>query len=129
MTDHSIALQPVRELDPAGLWATYRVAVNYKLTGNLSEAIGHFARCTELEPRFLPARMQLAAIFQEQGNHQSALSEYSVAIDSCVGNDELLPDLYFAVGDLYREQGRYDLALEAYESAVELVRAESGSKG
>ncbi len=119
----SLPFERAVELDPRNVWTYYGVGVAYSRKGDYEAAITKFIHCIDMSPHFLPPRVQLAAIYYEQGNYPAAVSEYQKAIEICRVNDELLPDLYFGLGDAYRAQANYDLAVTSYQKAIKALRS------
>lgn len=113
-----LSLERAAELDTNNIWTPYGLGVAFARKGSYGAAIASFVECIEINPRFMPALLQLAAIYYEQGNYTAAVSEYQTAIDACRADDDLLPDLYFGLGDAYRAQGEYAFALAAYQRAI-----------
>lgn len=113
-----LSLERAAEMDTDNVWTPYGLGVAFARKGSYGSAIASFVECIEINPRFMPALLQLAAIYYEQGNYAAAVSEYQTAIDTCRANDDLIPDLYFGLGDAYRAQGEFALALAAYERAI-----------
>ena len=124
MEDASIPFQRAVQIDPDNVWSHYGLGVAYGRKGNYAPAVAKFVECIEINPRFMPARLQLATIHYEQGNYQAAVSEYQRAIESCRTDDELIPDLYFGMGDAYRAQGEYALAVASYQRAIDALQSQ-----
>ncbi len=116
--------EPLRravELSPDDVWSYYGLGANYSRNGNAAAAIAQFHQCLELEPRFMPARVQLAAIYYEQGNYPACIAEYRMAIQASRSSEDLLPDLYFGLGDAYRAYGDYEQALDSYRQGISVL--------
>jgi Flp pilus assembly protein TadD len=126
LEDVSIPFERAVELDPSNVWSYYGLGVAYNRKRDHTAAVLKFIQCIEISPRFMPARVQLAALYYEQGNYQAAVSEYQKAIDLCRRDDELLPDLYFGLGDAYRAQANYDLAVAFYHKAINALGSSQG---
>jgi tetratricopeptide (TPR) repeat protein len=123
LEDPSLAFERALEIDPDNVWSYYGLGVAYSRKGDFGSAVAKFVECIETVPRFMPARLQLAAIYYEQGNYPAAVSEYQHAIDACRTGDELLPDLYFGLGDAYRAQNEFALAVASYQRAVDALQS------
>lgn len=123
LEDSSLAFQRAAEIDPDNVWSYYGLGVAYSRKGNYPAAIAKFVECIEIVPRFMPARLQLAAIYYEQGDYRAAVDEYRRAIETCRPDDELLPDLYFGMGDAYRAQADYSSAVASYQHAINALRS------
>jgi tetratricopeptide (TPR) repeat protein len=123
LEDPSLSFQRAVEIDPDNVWSYYGLGVVCGRKGNYAAAVAKFIECVEINPRFMPARLQLAAIYYEQGNYRAAVSEYQRAIEICRMDDELLPDLYFGMGDAYRAQAEYGLAVASYQRAINALRS------
>jgi tetratricopeptide (TPR) repeat protein len=116
--DMPLSFERAAEIDAYHVWNLYGLGVEFASEGNYGSALAKFAECVQVKPSFMPARLQLAAIYYDQGNYPAAVSEYQNAIDGCRRDDELLPDLYFGLGDAYRAQGQVSLAILAYRRAI-----------
>jgi tetratricopeptide (TPR) repeat protein len=123
LQDPSLAFQRALEIDPDNVWSYYGLGVAYSRKGDYAAAVAKFVECIEIVPRFMPARLQLAAIYYEQGNYRAAVSEYQQAIEICRRDDELLPDLYFGLGDAYRAQDEFALAVSSYRRAINSLQS------
>jgi tetratricopeptide (TPR) repeat protein len=123
LEDHSLAFQRALEIDPDNVWSYYGLGVAYSRKGDYAAAVAKFVECIEIVPRFMPARLQLAAIYYEQADYRAAVSEYQRAIETCRTDDELLPDLYFGLGDAYRAQAESALAVASYQRAINALRS------
>jgi tetratricopeptide (TPR) repeat protein len=125
LEDATVPYQRAVEIDPDNAWSYYGLGLANSRRGNFAAAIGNFIESIEINPHFLPARLQLAAIYSEQGNYRGAVAEYQRAIEACRSDDELLPDLYFGMGDSYRAQAEYGLAVESYQRAIKALRSQN----
>lgn len=124
LEDTTVPFQRAVEIDPGNVWSYYGLGVAYTRKGNNAPAIAKFIECIEISPHFMPARLQLAAIYFEQANYPAAVAEYQRAIEICRMDDELLPDLYFGLGDAYRAQSEYGLAVASYQRAVNALQTQ-----
>jgi Tfp pilus assembly protein PilF len=83
--------------------------------GKAEAAIAEFQKARDLDPQYLPARLNLAYAYERAGIIDEAISEYQTAI-------ELQPENFFAhnnLGVLYDKRGRYDQAIAAFHRALQ----------
>ncbi|HWO42653.1 MAG TPA: tetratricopeptide repeat protein [Candidatus Eisenbacteria bacterium] len=83
--------------------------------GKIEAAIVEFQKAASLNPKYLPARLNLAYAYQKGHRTEEAISEYQRAL-------ELEPGNFFAhnnLGVLYDQKGRYDEAIAAFQRALE----------
>lgn len=93
------------------LGATYSQQKQYK------EAISAFRRAIELDRDNLDAIRGLAENLQNDGQDKAALEQYQIII---AANPEDA-QTYARIGEIYRKQSKYNLALENLEKAQSLV--------
>jgi tetratricopeptide (TPR) repeat protein len=93
------------------LGTTYEQQKQYK------DAIGAFRRAIELDRDNLDAMRGLAENLQNDGQDKEALEQYQVIV---AANPEDA-QTYARIGEIYRKQGKYDLALTNLEKAQSLV--------
>ncbi len=115
------ALLRAIETSPNDVWPYYALGADYMRQGNAAASVAQFTRCLSMDSRFVPARLQLAGIYYEQGNYAACIAEYRIAIRNGGVNDELLADLYFGMGDAYRAYGDWEQAIESYRQALNVV--------
>jgi len=95
----------------AMLGSTYEQQKQYK------EAIGSFRRAIELDRDNLDAMRGLAENLQNDGQDQAALDQYKIIAASNPEDAQT----YARMGEIYRKQGKYDLALSNLEKAQSMV--------
>lgn len=91
-------------------WAVFEMNT---LHGFAAEA--HFNRALSLDPKYGPARVNLAELYRRRGWDAQAAQQYALAAT-------LLPDstapLYATAGALYEKLGKHQRAVEMYDSAL-----------
>ncbi len=122
-TDSFVPFRRLIDMDPTNVWGYYALGVALERGGKSAEAIAEFEHCAEVDPQFIPGRLQLAALYHEQGNYSGSVSEYRAAIEACEATEELVPDLYLGLGDAYRASGEDDRAIVCYEEAINAIRS------
>ncbi|HEY1801018.1 MAG TPA: tetratricopeptide repeat protein [Terriglobales bacterium] len=93
------------------LGSTYEQQKQYK------EAIHAFRRAIELDRDNLDAMRGLAENLQNDGQDQAALDQYKIIAASNPEDAQT----YAHMGEIYRKQGKYDLALTNLEKAQSMV--------
>lgn len=93
------------------LGSTYEQQKQYK------EAIKAFKRAIELDRDNLDAMRGLAENLQNDGQDQAALDQYKIIAASNPEDAQT----YARMGEIYRKQGKYDLALSNLEKAQSMV--------
>ncbi len=84
--------------------------------GRPGEAIIATERAVEIEPNFIHALIELAKLYQQTDRNEDATTRLERAISA--GAD--YADVYYLLGNLYRDQGQPARAREAYCHALEL---------
>ena len=95
----------------AMLGDTYEQQKQYK------DAINAFRRAIELDRDNLDAMRGLAENLQNDGQDQAALDQYKIIAASNPEDAQT----YVRIGEIYRKQGKYDLALSNLEKAQSMV--------
>lgn len=83
--------------------------------GQADAAIAEFQKSVGLDPKYFPARLNLAYAYERAGRIEEAISEYQRSI-------ELKPGNFFAhnnLGVLYDKKGLYDEAIAEFDRALQ----------
>jgi tetratricopeptide (TPR) repeat protein len=83
--------------------------------GKIDAATDEFQKSVVLDPKYFPARLNLAYAYERAGRIEEAANEYQRAID-------LQPNNFFAhnnLGVLHDKKGRYDEAISAFQRAIQ----------
>jgi Flp pilus assembly protein TadD len=92
------------------------VGVGLLEQGNADAAIAQFQRAIGLDPKYFPARLNLAYAYERADRIEEAVAAYREAINFEPGN-------FFArnnLGVLYDKKGQYDSAIVELESALKI---------
>jgi tetratricopeptide (TPR) repeat protein len=84
--------------------------------GKVDAVITEFRRVTSLEPKYFPARLNLAYAYERADRTEDAIETYRGAIGA-------QPRNFFArnnLGALYDKKGQYDAAITEFESALSI---------
>ena len=92
------------------------LAEAYHAAGNTSEAMVHFERALEIEPRQAPVHSNLGVYYLELGN----LGESLVHLKKAIEIEPKFSDAHYNLGNTYLKMGRTADALIHYKKAVEL---------
>lgn len=84
--------------------------------GKVDAAVAEFQRALSLDPKYFPARLNLAYAYERADRIEDAMEAYRGAID-------FQPRNFFAhnnLGALYDKKGQYDAAIVEFESALSI---------
>lgn len=115
-TDAERALLARIDADPADFDAYYNLAVAYEARGRVEQAESSYRRTLLLEPRHIPAAVNLAALYRDRGDLRKAIVVLNDLFDTGVDDPRARTDLAI----LYRLVGEFDRSL--YESSEVLRR-------
>src|SRR5580658_9745773 len=105
--------------------AAYRDQIGFLLaaTNRSSQAIPHFQRATDLDPKFAPAWYHLGAALALTKQTESAINALQKAVALAPGQADYRDRLGLAwatLGDSHQQQHRYKEARNAYREALRL---------
>lgn len=93
------------------------------LAGRIYEAVGetgraqlHLENAVNLNPNDIDLLLQLADIYSEQRNFESAISTYEKVLQQRPNRD----DVYLKIGDVYLNMMKWNAAITAFQKAYEL---------
>ena len=102
----------------SALEASYMDAAEHaEHMGDLVGAEQSYKRALALDPRFLPARVGLADVYELQGHAEKSLTEYRKAVELDPGN----PEAHAALGRVLISYQRYPEAIRCLERGVEIA--------
>ena len=84
--------------------------------GNTQRAIDESRNAVRINPRYVNALVQLAHLYAATDRRTDAIARLEQAIEAGGG----YPDIYYMLGNLYRDTGKTDRAKDAYENALAL---------
>lgn len=82
--------------------------------GKIVEAIAEFQKAIRLDPKYAPARANIAYAYDRQERMEEAVTEYQKAAELEPKN----PIVHNNLGVLYSKQGLYEEAISAFETAL-----------
>ena len=88
----------------------------YYRSGDLTQAANAYEKAIEINPTFLPSLCNLAVVRYKLKQYAEAESLYKMALRLTKGKDA---KLNYSLGNVLRDQKRYDEALEQFKKAVE----------
>ncbi len=112
LAEYNAALQ----LNPNLTAARFNAAILLSDLGRVDEARDLLAALVAANPNDLEARMQLAEMLARRGMLTEALAQ----LDEVVARDPSRPEAYAKMGNVFRSGDRPDLAIDAYQKAVQL---------
>lgn len=86
----------------------------YERLGLRDAAMAASARAVEINPRYISAMVQMGHLFESTDRRQEAIGRLEAALTA--GADDA--NIHYVLGNLYRAEGRVDLARTAYERAL-----------
>lgn len=102
---------------PLGPEVYYRAGLDRRAVGDMEDALLAFSQAIQVDPTFVPARLQRGAIYLAMGEAEAALADAQMAVAADPANGEA----YALLGEVFRLGfGDYQRALDAYEQAVRL---------
>lgn len=116
-----ICYEQILKLDPDRVDVLYNQGVLLK-EKEFQKALKSFEKVLEINPGFEKARQNIAIIYNNKGI-DSLDSNYQLAgeyFQKSIENNSKNANSYSSLGDSYYKQGRYDLAIENYNKALEL---------
>ena len=102
----------------------YQVGMQAKRTGRTEAAIAAWKQAIAESPTYLQAYLQLAGLYFEIGEYESAISIYLSAI-ALVSNKKRsqqagVADIFYNLGNCYLSDKQLESAVSAYQQAVDL---------
>lgn len=85
------------------------------LSDNSQREASYYQKAIELCPEYSEAHNKLGLVYKSWAEYALAIKEFDVA-----GRKESFVDPYYNLGEIYRIQGRYDLAAEAFVKALRI---------
>ena len=108
-------LQRALQLDPND-WKTYlAIGLDAYQAGRFKQAASAWEMALKLEPDNVPALRNLGAVYHSLGRDDDAVAALQHALEIKPSND-----VYTNLGTILFYQGKYDLAVPAFEKAVDL---------
>ena len=111
---------------------TYLLAQLYERTGDGTRATSFYRDVVNMSPPYeveFAARINMAGVFDlKSGNPQSIMKELEKMIKDPV-NKEFLDQIYFAMGNLYRNEGKEAEAIDSYRKSAAASTTNRNQKG
>ena len=112
------ALRKALELDGQSAFVWNNMGLVAFARGRDQEAFLNFQKASELDPKYVEARLNKAVIFMDCGDYKHARTELQRAVDASPGDADA--DTYVALGVAARGDAKWDESRRAYETALEL---------
>jgi len=110
------ALRKAVDLDGNSAFVWNNLGLVAFARGRDQEAFLNFQKASELDPKYVEARLNKAVIFMDCGDYKHARAELQRAVDAAPAD----ADTYVALGVASRGDNKLDDARRAYEKALEL---------
>ncbi len=110
-------LRDLMEKEPTYPITYYNLGFYYAENNQTEKAIKNYSRAIELAPHFTQALNNRSAIYMITGQYQKAKPDIQKFIKIHPDAD---PSKYLNLGQIYREEGDYEKALEHYRIAVDM---------
>lgn len=114
--DFELALQ--QNADDPDIY--YHRAQLHFIKGEFAEAAKDYQKSIDLDPKFIFSHIQLGVTQYKMGSIASSMATFR----RCMKNFEKVPDVYNYYGELLLDQGKYQEAIEKFESAIEMEKQE-----
>lgn len=90
------------------------------IKGEFAEAAKDYQKSIDLDPKFIFSHIQLGVTQYKMGSIASSMATFR----RCMKNFDKVPDVYNYYGELLLDQGKYQEAIEKFESAIEMEKQE-----
>ncbi len=122
----------IRE-NPADVDARVTVAEWYLRNGMLEEAIAQGQEALKLDPNHTDAHILLARVYLQLGDTDQAIAHFAQVVQMSEGNEFAVIDrrmnvVYYNLGELYRQRGDYDKAIDALRGALRVDRTDADAR-
>ena len=102
----------------------YRIGMQAKRAGQTEVAINAWKQAVVESPKYLQAYLQLAELYFEKGEYETAIRTYLSAIASISEGDHFrhvdAADIFYNLGNSYLYAQQLESAVSAYQQAVDL---------
>jgi len=92
------------------------IGLVYYRSGDLTQAANAYEKAIDINPTFLPSLCNLAVVRYKLKQYAESESLYKMALRLTKGKDA---KLHYSLGNVLRDQKRYDEALEQFKKSVE----------
>ncbi|KAK3326388.1 mitochondrial outer membrane 72K protein [Apodospora peruviana] len=96
----------------------YHRAQLHFIKGEFPEAAKDYQKSIDLDPAFIFSHIQLGVTQYKMGSIASSTATFR----RCIKNFEKTPDVYNYYGELLLDQGKYQEAIERFDTAIELEK-------
>jgi len=120
---YDLALSILKNADTPDLIPEYYVELKYLIglilsgQGKYEDALGYYAKATEMKPKFADAWVHKGIALYMLGNYEVALQSF----ENAIAQDKDHPEALYGKGNALQAMGKYDDALEIYLKASEIV--------
>jgi len=96
----------------------YHRAQLYFITGEFADAAKDYQKSIDLDSNFIFSHIQLGVTQYKMGSIASSMATFR----RCIKNFERIPDVYNYYGEILLDQGKYQDAIDKFDTAIELEK-------
>ncbi|KAI5811682.1 hypothetical protein DFH27DRAFT_41006 [Peziza echinospora] len=97
----------------------HRAQLNF-ICGEFGDASKDYQKSIDIDPSFIFSHIQLGVTHYKMGSIASSMATFR----RCIKNFERVPDVYNYYGELLLDQGKFEEAIEKFDTAVEMEKSE-----
>ncbi len=110
------AFEKVLKINGRCFEAHNNIGLVYYRSGDMTQAASAYEKAIDINPTFLPSLCNLGVVRYKLKQFAEAEALYKMALRLTKGKD---PKLHYSLGNVLRDQKRYDEALDEFKKAVE----------
>jgi len=103
---------------PGSTWMHYATAEVHESQGHYDLAVAEYRRVLEMEPRLPGAHFRLGRALLLRSRDSKAMDDAQREFEEELAIAPQNSDAEYELGEIYREQGQFNLALERFSSAI-----------
>jgi tetratricopeptide (TPR) repeat protein len=115
------ALEKAVELEPSLFKAYYKLAQVLEELDDQQGALHRYTEAIEKGPSFLPAYNALGGLYADLGYLDHAVQVAQSALKVAQAGSEEAAKIHNLLGTIYQQQQKYDLAVQEFRAALQLV--------
>ena len=111
--------------DPSSIGTHLKLALDYIRLAQDDDAIRHLKSVGKIDAQNIESRLILALLYTSLGRYDEAKVEYEVVLKKASELDPKNLDIYYSLAQLYYEQKKLDLAVDACKAIIRLAPNEA----